>query len=490
MDFLEWCSLVLKKLIEAGRNPHLDEIRLAQLLYGEEFRTTGDFHHSTPRRAMLDAVAELVNLGLVEERSRRFWTVTPEGRQFADNPAPLRRQTRAAQLSPDEKRILRVVNSLSPQVGLDPPHVWLEWVKRDPLLAEYGITAGFDMQETLWPVSEDLERRGFVYRKALPGWHLDLKPTYSGLAWEKRPAPSSEPEMGHVLFIDIVGYSKLPMERQAETLEQLNEIVRSADTYERASEKDSLIRLPTGDGMALVFFSGLTSHLTCAIEIAHALKKYPHLKVRMGLHSGPVYHVSDINDSRNVAGGGINIAQRVMDCGDAGHILLSKAVADTLQQLGGWEEKLQDLGEVEVKHGVKVHTYNFVDDELGNQVIPVKVKAQTEAVPMAPLPIPGAIRDSTQVSLSAEEIEILISAAEDGEISLLSSDETGAWVCSGNRDFMDPSDRAVAAMYVEALKSLCRRELVTHAGGIAYDLTGSGFKQARALKKSRDRKEL
>ena len=161
--------------------------------------------------------------------------------------------------------------------------------------------------------------------------------------------------MGHVLFIDIVGYSKLPMERQAETLEQLNEIVRSADTYDRASEKDSLIRLPTGDGMALVFFSGLTSHLTCAIEIAHALKKYPHLKVRMGLHSGPVYHVSDINDSRNVAGGGINIAQRVMDCGDAGHILLSKAVADTLQQLGGWEEKLQDLGEVEVKHGVKVH---------------------------------------------------------------------------------------------------------------------------------------
>jgi hypothetical protein len=149
MDFLEWCSLVLKKLIEAGRNPHLDEIRLAQLLYGEEFRTTGDFHHSTQRRAMLDAVAELVNLGLVEERSRRFWTVTPEGRQFADNPAPLLRQMRAAQLSPDEKRILRVVNSLSPQVGLDPPHLWLKWVKRDPLLAEYGITAGFDMQETL-----------------------------------------------------------------------------------------------------------------------------------------------------------------------------------------------------------------------------------------------------------------------------------------------------------------------------------------------------
>jgi hypothetical protein len=281
------------------------------------------------------------------------------------------------------------------------------------------------------------------------------------------------------------------MDRQAETLEQLNEIVRSADTYERASsEENLLIRLPTGDGMALVFFSGLTSHVRCAIEIGDALKKYPYLKVRMGLHSGPVYRVSDINDSRNVAGGGINIAQRVMDCGDAGHILLSKAVADTLQQLGGWEEKVQDLGEVEVKHGVKMHTYNFVDDDLGNQVIPMKVKAQKEPMPVAPIPIPVAIRDSSQASLSAEEIEILISAAEDGEISLLSSDETGEWVCAGNRDFTDLSDRAIAAMYVEALKSLCRRELVTHAGGIAYDLTGSGFKQARALKQLRDRKQL
>jgi class 3 adenylate cyclase len=480
MDFLEWCNLVLKKLIEAGRNPHLDEIRLAQLLYGEEFRTIGDFHHSTHRHGMLDAVKELVTLRLVDERDGMFWTVMPEGRQFADNPAPLLRHMRTLALEPDEKRILHVVNALSPQVGSDPPHAWLEWVKREPLLAEYGITAGFDMQEVLWPVSEDLEKRGLVYRRALPGWHLDLKPTYEGLAWERRPAASSEPEMGHVLFIDIVEYSKLPMPQQTETLEQLNEIVRSGDEYDRASSQNSLIKLPTGDGMALVFFSGLISHVKCAVEISRALKQNPHLKLRMGIHSGPVYRVSDINDTGNVAGAGINMAQRVMDCGDAGHIMLSKTVVDTLQQLGGWEGKLRDLGEVEVKHGVKVHVYNFVDSDLSNKALPTKVKAQTD--PVSPVPIPVPIRDSSRDSFSSEETEILIAAADKGEISLLSSDETGAWVSAGNRHFIDQADRAVTAMYVQALKSLCRRDLVTHAGGIAYDLTGTGFQLARELK--------
>jgi class 3 adenylate cyclase len=400
MDFLDWCGLVLKKLIEAGRDPHIDELRLAQLLYGEEFRTAGGFHHSTHRRGLLDAVQELVNLGLVEERTGRFWTVMPEGREFDANPAPLLRQIRSVTLEPDEKRILRVVNALSPQAGSDPPHAWLEWVKREPMLAEYGITAGFDMQEVLWPVSEDLERRGLVYRRALPGWHLDLKPTYSGLAWERRPASVSEPEMGHVLFLDIVGYSKLPMGQQTETLEQLNEIVRGIDEYRRASsENNSLIKLPTGDGMALVFFRGLTAHVRCALELGQALKEHPDLKLRTGLHSGPVYRVSDINDSRNVAGGGINMAQRVMDCGDVGHILLSKAVADNLQQLGGWEGKLHDLGEVEVKHGVKVHVYNFVDGELGNPAIPAKVEAQRDAERGVPIPY------SSQDSLLPEKDE-------------------------------------------------------------------------------------
>jgi class 3 adenylate cyclase len=406
MDFLDWCSFVLKKLIEAGRTPHLDEIRLAQILYGEEFRTAGDFHHSTHRRGMLDAIKELVNLGFVEERAGRFWTVTPQGREFDANPTPLLRQMRSLTLETDEKRILRIVNALSPKAGSDPPHAWLEWVKRDPLLAEFGIAAGFDMQEVLWPVSEDLNRRGLVYRKALPGWHLDLKPTYRGLVWERRSTQVSEPEIGHVLFLDIVGYSKLPMGQQTETLEQLNEIVRDTDEYRRASsEETSLIKLPTGDGMALVFFDSFTAHVRCAIELGRALKHCPDLKLRMGLHSGPVYRVSDINDSRNVAGGGINVAQRVMDCGDAGHILLSKAAADNLQQLGGWEGNIQDLGEVEVKHAVKVHVYNLVDGELGNPIIPVKIAAQKDAERREPTPPAVDQGNGREINQSARDLK-------------------------------------------------------------------------------------
>ena len=135
---------------------------------------------------MLDAVEELKNLGLLEERQGSFWTVTPEGRAFAADPIPLWRQLCSVTLEPDEQRILKVVNALGAKVGSDPPHAWLEMVDREPLLKEYGITAGMDMQEVLWPVSEDLERRGLVHRDANIGWHLDLKPTYAGLVWETR----------------------------------------------------------------------------------------------------------------------------------------------------------------------------------------------------------------------------------------------------------------------------------------------------------------
>lgn len=383
MDFIDWCSLVLEKLIAAGRDPHIDEIRLAQLLYGEEFRTAHGFHHSTHRHGMLDAVKELVELGLVEERDGPFWTVRPEGRQFAANHELLWQQIRHVVLEPDEERILRVVNELGPQSGSDPAHAWLEWVKREPLLAEYGITAGFDMQQVLWPVSEDLERRGFVYRRALPGWHLDLKPTYRGLVWARRRDALGEPEMGHVLFIDVVGYSKLPMEQQAKTLQQLQDCVRGTDSFRRAQAANKLISLPTGDGMALVFFGGVTAHINCAIELDRALRQLPELKVRMGVHSGPVYLVVDINTGKNVSGSGINIAQRVMDCGDAGHILMSKAVADVLFQLGGWAERLRDLGEAEVKHGVRVHIFNLVMDDVGNPQPPAKLNSPTTATPQA-----------------------------------------------------------------------------------------------------------
>lgn len=188
MDFVDWCGHVLKKLIEAGRDPHINEIKLAQLLYGEEFRTAGDFHNSTHRHGMLDAVNELRNLGLLEERSGSFWTVTPEGRAFDADPTPLWQGLCSVTLEPDEERILKVINALGSKVGSDPPHAWLEKVNREPLLKEYGITAGMDMLKVLWPVSEDLERRRLVYRDARAGFHLNLKPTYASLVWETRRA--------------------------------------------------------------------------------------------------------------------------------------------------------------------------------------------------------------------------------------------------------------------------------------------------------------
>jgi class 3 adenylate cyclase len=177
-------------------------------------------------------------------------------------------------------------------------------------------------------------------------------------------------EMAHVLFLDLVGYSLLPMDQQKEYLAQLQRVVRESPRFRGAEANGDIISLPTGDGMALAFFVDPTAPATCALEIAAALKNRPHLQLRMGIHSGPVYRLADVNANANVAGGGINMAQRVMDCGDAGHILLSKSVADTLSQLSNWAPYLTDLGEHAVKHGVRVHLYNLCTAELGNQVLP------------------------------------------------------------------------------------------------------------------------
>ncbi len=176
-----------------------------------------------------------------------------------------------------------------------------------------------------------------------------------------------------MLFLDIVAYSRLPMEEQEQALRRLQETVSQTKEFERARESRRLISLPTGDGMALVFFQEVEAPLRCAIELSRALHAQPGLELRMGIHSGPVYRVDDINANRNVAGGGINIAQRVMDCGDAGHILVSKSVADTLSHFSAWQGTLHDLGEVEVKHGVRVHLFSFRRDEVGNQELPKKL---------------------------------------------------------------------------------------------------------------------
>jgi tetratricopeptide (TPR) repeat protein/class 3 adenylate cyclase len=183
-------------------------------------------------------------------------------------------------------------------------------------------------------------------------------------------------EMAHVLFMDIVAYSRLPMDQQQQVLLHLQEAVRETKEYSRAQSSDQLIRLPTGDGMALVFFGDVEAPVRCALELHHILRRWPEIHLRMGIHTGPVYRVEDINAARNVAGGGINIAQRVMDCGDAGHILVSKTVADVLDQVSTWKTAaLCDLGEVEVKHGVRVHLYNLCSQEAGNRKLPQKLIA-------------------------------------------------------------------------------------------------------------------
>src|SRR6266576_599164 len=181
-------------------------------------------------------------------------------------------------------------------------------------------------------------------------------------------------EIGHVLFIDIVGYSKLLINEQHELLQELNQLVRTTETFRAAEADGKLIRLPTGDGMALAFATTPDAPVQCALEISKALKSHPELRVRMGIHSGPVSGLVDVNDRSNIAGAGINMAQRVMDCGDRGHILLSRRVAEDLEQYRQWQPHLHDLGECEVKHGVRVSVVNLYTDELGNSELPENFK--------------------------------------------------------------------------------------------------------------------
>src|SRR5471032_983018 len=166
-------------------------------------------------------------------------------------------------------------------------------------------------------------------------------------------------EIAHVLFMDIVGYSKLLINEQRELLDALNQIVRGTDQCRTAEAAGRLIKIPTGDGMALVFYNSPEEPVECALDISRALKAHPNLPLRMGVHSGPVSGVIDVNERANVAGAGINMAQRVMDCGDAGHILLSKRAAADLAECGHWQPHLHDLGECEVKHGVLLSLVNL-----------------------------------------------------------------------------------------------------------------------------------
>src|SRR6202008_2568392 len=182
-------------------------------------------------------------------------------------------------------------------------------------------------------------------------------------------------DIGHVLFIDIVGYSKLLLPEQSDQIQTLREIVRGTEQFKKAEAEGKLLLLPTGDGGALVFRNSLEAPVLCAIEISKALKSHPELKVRMGIHSGPVNEISDLNAQANIAGAGINIAQRVMDCGDAGHILLSRHVAEDLEHYPRWQSYLHPLGECEVKHSVRVGVVNLYRDDVGNAQVPKTFRA-------------------------------------------------------------------------------------------------------------------
>ncbi|PYL65262.1 MAG: hypothetical protein DMF25_04200 [Verrucomicrobia bacterium] len=223
--------------------------------------------------------------------------------------------------------------------------------------------------------------------------------------------PSVHLEIGHVLFMDVVGYSKLLLDEQRELQQLIGEIVRNTEQVRSAEAIGKLLRLPVGDGMALVFFNSLEAPVKCALEISKALRNQPRIQLRMGVHSGPVNQVRDVNDRTNIAGAGINIAQRVMDCADGGHILLSKRVAEDLAQSRQWQPHLHELGECSVKHGVNISVVNLYTDELGNPEIPEKIKKAEEeraASAAASRPPPMVRRKNALIAAATLVVAILL----------------------------------------------------------------------------------
>jgi adenylate cyclase len=194
---------------------------------------------------------------------------------------------------------------------------------------------------------------------------------------ETSPESDLPLEIAHILLIDVVGYSSMLMNKQIEVMQQLNQIVRGTAHFRSAEANGRLTRLPTGDGMALLFFTNPEEPVRCALEISAAIKDHPRIRLRMGAHSGPVSRVTDVNNQLNMAGAGINIAQRVMDCGDAGHILLSKRIADDLSEYRHWKPFLHDLGECAVKHGQRLHIINLCKGDLGNPHLPAKLRRRS-----------------------------------------------------------------------------------------------------------------
>src|SRR5215475_5221701 len=217
-------------------------------------------------------------------------------------------------------------------------------------------------------------------------------------------------EIGHVLFIDLVGYSKLLIIKQREQIQKLREIVRGTEQFRLAEAEGKLLRLPTGDGGALVFRNSPEAPVLCALEISRAFKTHPDLPVRMRIHSGPVNEITDLNEQANIAGAGINIAQRVMDSGDAGHILLSRHVAEEVEGYARWRPLLHDLGECETKHGEVISVVNLYDDEVGNSRLPERFKKahrERTARAAATLPAPTSRRKHLLIAAAVLLIAVI-----------------------------------------------------------------------------------
>ncbi|PYJ89130.1 MAG: hypothetical protein DME71_10725 [Verrucomicrobia bacterium] len=306
-------------------------------------------------------------------------------------------------------------------------------------------------------------------------------------------------EIAHVLFIDIVGYSKLSISDQHARVEELNRIVRASQQFQRAEAASRLTSIPTGDGMALAFYTSPEAPAQCAVEISGALKEYPRLQLRMGIHSGPVGGVVDVNERANLAGAGLNMAQRVMDCGDAGHILLSKHVAEDLEEYQKWRPFLHDLGSCEVKHGVCVSVVNLYDDQFGNAKLPrrfetvqkrrTRLRWATAAALLALAVVVAGIamfsRYRVRSTLAAPEKSIAVLPFEN-----LSDDKENAFFTDGVQDeiLMDLAkvadlkviSRTSVMQYRDALKRNLRE--IAQQLGVAHVLEGSVQRAANRIR--------
>src|SRR3984893_14463204 len=304
-------------------------------------------------------------------------------------------------------------------------------------------------------------------------------------------------EIAHVLFIDIVGYSKLSINEQRAAIDELTQAVRTSEQVQNAEAAARLIKIPTGDGMALVFYKSPEEPVKCALEISRALKE--HRELRMGVHSGPVSGVIDVNGQANLAGAGLNMAQRVMDCGDAGHILLSKRVAEDLGEYEHWRPLLHDLGECEVKHGMRVSIVNLHADQMGNPRLPKKFQAlkmhrarmrwaaTTAALLALTVIVAGIImfsRNRMRSTLSAPEKSIAVLPFEN-----LSEDKANAYFADGIQDEILTRLSKIADLKVISRTSTQHYKSapenlpeIARLLGVAHVLEGSVQKSADAVR--------